>query len=623
MRKARPTDRPEGCRAHFDELLPIAPPMLLDYPVRVKPEVHLMTPGDSATMTAADIARLAGVGRAAVSNWRRRYPDFPKPVPGQSGNPEFSRAAVEDWLTATGKADQLATAGQTETGTQRLTDLSEPANDPRNAFSQKKLFSAQERSISDLSAGELLAKVIASLLPRTVATRRSADVEADEAELPVVMDPACSKATLLMAVADRFGDQVRLAGQEIQESDAGLAALNLRSNAYDTEYEIRVGDSLLENQLARYLGAAAAVVCEPPLDQPQWPSVELTTDPRWEFGTPSARDSELAWVQHSYAHLRPRGVAIVAVSPRTAVQLSGQDIRTDLVRSGALRDVIALPRGLSTLPGTDAHLWVLQRPSAEPDFAAVRMVDLSWLGDPGDVPLEYAAWQRLFQDADPTIVRTVPRLELLDGDVNLLPSRHVAANVQATAQEFGAVTDRLRGVYALAGRALPTLEPLAGPTRRSYVTLGELERAGALTIRSRDATPLRGDVILRTLGREPIVATGTIDDDEGVAHVIEIDDSRLEAQFVATFLRADASTLPVTNTTGALSRDDLRRCRIPRMRLTEQRRYGDTFRHLLELSEFVTKLAAITTKTIEQNIQGLVSGTLKPEISPEYETSEP
>ena len=108
---------------------------------------------------------------------------------------------------------------------------------------------------------------MASLLPRTVATAdRSPD--ADEAELPVVIDPACHQATLLMAVADRFGNRVRLAGQEIQESAADLAALNLRSSAHDVAYEIQVGDSLLDDRLAQYLGAAAAVVCEPPVDQP-------------------------------------------------------------------------------------------------------------------------------------------------------------------------------------------------------------------------------------------------------------------------------------------------------------------------------------------------------------------
>jgi hypothetical protein len=119
-----------------------------------------------------------------------------------------------------------------------------------------------------------------------------------------VIDRACSRGTQLLAVADR----VRLAGQEIQESAAAVAALNLRGHAHGVPYEIHVGDSLRDSQLGPYLGAAAAVVCEPPFDLPQWPSAELTTYPRWEFGIPAPRDSELARVQHCYAHLRPRGV---------------------------------------------------------------------------------------------------------------------------------------------------------------------------------------------------------------------------------------------------------------------------------------------------------------------------
>src|SRR6185437_5159335 len=196
-------------------------------------------------------------------------------------------------------------------------------------------------------------------------------------------------------------------------------------------------------------------------------------------------------------HLRPRGVAVVAVSPRTCFQLSGQDIRAALVRSGVLRDVIALPKGMSAAPGINTHLWVLQRPAAKPDYAPVRMADLSGLGDAADVPHDYAAWQRLFQDADPTIVRNVPRLELLDGDVNLLPRRHVTANIQASADELTQTAERLRTLYVQAADAVPTFMP--PPTQQqqhhSFVTLAELERAGALIIRSRDSTPLRGDVI--------------------------------------------------------------------------------------------------------------------------------
>ncbi|MWA01933.1 N-6 DNA methylase [Actinomadura sp. LD22] len=54
-------------------------------------------------MTAADIARLAGVGRAAVSNWRRRHDDFPRPVGGTAASPAFSLAEVEGWLRGQGK----------------------------------------------------------------------------------------------------------------------------------------------------------------------------------------------------------------------------------------------------------------------------------------------------------------------------------------------------------------------------------------------------------------------------------------------------------------------------------------------------------------------------------------
>src|SRR5258705_13755104 len=54
-------------------------------------------------VTAAEIARLAGVGRAAVSNWRRRYDDFPRPVGGPVTSPTFALPEVEAWLQANRK----------------------------------------------------------------------------------------------------------------------------------------------------------------------------------------------------------------------------------------------------------------------------------------------------------------------------------------------------------------------------------------------------------------------------------------------------------------------------------------------------------------------------------------
>jgi SAM-dependent methyltransferase len=549
-------------------------------------------------ITAAAIARLAGVGRAAVSNWRRRYPDFPNPVGGSLTSPTFDRAEIEAWLKITGKADQLVTAGQTDTGTQRISEL--------------------ERSITDLRPDELLARCMAALLPRETAVGGSAEEE-DEIfvdmteDLPLVLDPACGTGTALLAVADRFGGRVRLAGQEINEVKARAARSNLGDSRNAEVYEVNAGDSLLDNHLAQYMGESTAVVCEPPFDSPQWPEAELTADPRWEFGIPAPRDGELAWVQHCYAFLRPRGVAVVAVSRRTCVQPSGEGIRAALIRSGVLRAAIALPPGMASVPGTDICLWFLQRPYGEPDRGPVQMIDLSGLGDGADVPREFGAWQRLLGDADPTVSRVVSRLDLLDGDANVLPSRYVAVRTEASAQDLARVTERLTQLYARIGRGLPTFETPEQQARTSHVTLAELERVGALTIRPRDVTPRGGDVLLRTLGRPPAVATGTSSDDKGVAQVVEIDSTRLDAHFVATFLRADVAALPVANTLGAVSRDDLRRCRIPRLPLAEQRRYGEAFRKLLELDVVLKTLADISGKVVEQVIHGLTTGVLAPD----------
>ncbi|MGW4632719.1 N-6 DNA methylase [Nocardia sp. NPDC004415] len=505
-------------------------------------------------LTAAAIARLAGVGRAAVSNWRKRYPDFPQPNGGTSASPTFSRTEVEAWLTATGKAEQLATAGRTDTGT-HLLDAPEP----------------ETIETTRLSPEQLLARVIASLLPR--ATAAAQPVNAGDVDVPVVIDPAPGSGPLLAAVADRFGNRVHA---------VGLSPL----------------------------GVAAGAVCVPPLDPPTLASERADAGTSWEFGAPTGRDSELAWVQQSYAYLRPHGVAVVAVSARVCFQASGQHIRAALVRSGVLREVIALPKGMGPVPDAELCLWVLRRSYGTPDYAPVRMVNLSGVADLRDVPYQNAAWQQLRTDAAPEISRSVARVELLDGDTNLLPSRHVVARVDAA--EIDKVTEHLQALYAKVGQGLPRFAADASPPRHSTVTIAELERIGALTIRTRETTPRAGDVLIRTLGRPPIVATGDRSDEVGLSQVIEVDLARMDPHFVATFLQADANTLPTSNTIGVLSRDDLRRCRIPRLPPAEQGRYGAAFRQLLELRDALSALAAVSANVIDQTLHGLTIGTLAP-----------
>ncbi|MGW3328710.1 hypothetical protein [Streptomyces virginiae] len=53
----------------------------------------------------AEVARIVGVGRAAVACWRRRHPDFPDPVAGTGVNPQFDRRQVVAWLLAHDKTE--------------------------------------------------------------------------------------------------------------------------------------------------------------------------------------------------------------------------------------------------------------------------------------------------------------------------------------------------------------------------------------------------------------------------------------------------------------------------------------------------------------------------------------
>ncbi|MGD9570932.1 MAG: N-6 DNA methylase [Thermoleophilia bacterium] len=73
-----------------------------------------MTLSERQTISASQIAELAGVGASAVSNWRKRHrQDFPKPVgtlPG--GGDLFVLREVEEWLAAHGRSAERVDASR-------------------------------------------------------------------------------------------------------------------------------------------------------------------------------------------------------------------------------------------------------------------------------------------------------------------------------------------------------------------------------------------------------------------------------------------------------------------------------------------------------------------------------
>ncbi|MGW6454720.1 N-6 DNA methylase [Streptomyces sp. NPDC055078] len=603
-------------------------------------------PENASEVTAAGIARLAGVGRAAVSNWRRRHTDFPKPVGGTETSPSFALSEVEHWLRDQGKlaevplrervwqqlADHPATAAAsliqagcvlllardrpstwqelTAFGDERMAELLPTAleqvlgahfgddrtelfpwlaglftpragRQPLPAGSQLPGSHPVPSGSQPLPAGShspgsqppppgsqlpgspplppasslraagavpflrLVAELAAGLGPRQTfefllgrfldtnirqytltppgpaALMAAIAVPGQDFPGPVastsaqgtaapgqgisVLDPAAGTGTLLGAAAAVGAGPAALYAQDADPDLAALTALRL-ALCSDATVRARPGDTLRADAFRDT--AVDAVLCHPPFNERNWGHDELAYDPRWEYGFPARTESELAWVQHALARLRPGGTAVLLMPPAAASRRSGRRIRAGLLRRGALRAVVALPAGAAPPYGIPLHLWVLRKPEqGRAPRAELLFVDTAELAGAGGGRdrLDWAAvhhavldaWESFDRGEGPAdqsaVSREVPVIGLLDDDVDLAPARHVLPPAGGVgADELLAVRDRLTETLRLTGELAPAPAAHERPAPWPATTVGELARAGALVIRAGTATGIPG-----------------------------------------------------------------------------------------------------------------------------------
>ncbi|WP_435859561.1 N-6 DNA methylase [Streptomyces tanashiensis] len=687
-----------------------------------------------AEVTAAGIARLAGVGRAAVSNWRRRHPDFPKPVGGTETSPSFALADVERWLRAQGKLAEVplkervwqqiaghpagavtalvhagcalllvrdrsaAWPALAELPDERLAEvlpvaleetLTERLGPERAVLTPTAGALAASvpllRGAAELAAGTGVRPAFEFLLGRhldanprqyTLTPPGPAALMAALAATPrtgrggvplTVLDPASGTGGLLSAV-DQPG---AVCGQDADPDLAALTALRL-ALASDADIRVRSGDSLRADAFPAL--AADAVLCHPPFNERNWGHDELAYDPRWEYGFPARTESELAWVQHALARLRPGGTAVLLMPPAAASRRSGRRIRADLLRRGALRAVVALPAGAAPPYGIPLHLWVLRRPvQGERHAAELLLVDAaSEHTGPGregrdrlDWPAVHSAvldaWTPFDRDGTlagtPGASRSVPVIELLDDDVDLAPARHLPPPAAAEgAVQLAGVRERLTETLRRTRELTPppVTDPASGGTGlgRPTTTVGELARAGALALRAGGAgtapasAPVAvltdhdvlaaqppsgalpdgppeepvllaaGDVVVPVLGGG--AAVRVVDASaEGAAlgrnlQLLRPDPAALDPWFLAGFLRATANTRQASSYASTATRLDVRRLQLPRLPLAEQRRFGERFRALAEFEESLRLTARLGDQLVQGLYDGLADGTVAP-----------
>ena len=383
-------------------------------------------------MSAADIARIAGVRPSAVSNWRRRHDDFPRPVSGTDTSPRFDLMAVEAWLHAQGKmpeipagerlwqafesarsvlptGDALVAAGlllyylhcnpgtpvpSDSAGVRRVLDEAEHAlafgNSVvagliglRRPFDPGARETTMLHAVAQAASDDEPARVFEYLCSRAfdggartglmVTPPELADLMLDLAgdSRRRLLDPACGSGTILLVAARRGYSRVE--GQELDRSLALISALRLAFTG--ASFDVNAGDSLRADAYPR--PSADAVVCSPPFGDRNWGAEDLADDPRWEYGVPPRLEPELAWAQHALAHVSPGGSVVMLVPPAAAARPSGRRLRRALVADGALRAVISLPPRLAAHYALALQIWVLSRPEPDRAHSLVLLVDAS------------------------------------------------------------------------------------------------------------------------------------------------------------------------------------------------------------------------------------------------------
>lgn len=631
---------------------------------------------DPAAVTAADIARLAGVTRGTVSNWRRRHADFPAPIGGTDASPAFDRAQVEQWLAdrdalPEASPDDLLWRAVTEAATDgsldevlawtadRLAELT-LEGPVRSLAADTPSYAEIHRILTSELGDRDPAEALDALLDRYASSvgipstpQPVAELMADLADARGgdVFDPAAGTGELISVAVERrkFG-QARGWGQELNTALARMADARAWLHVEDEDGAVVAGDSLRHDEFPNL--RVHTVLCHPPFGVRDWGLDELADDPRWEYGIPPRSEPELAWVQHALAHLEVSGRAALLMPPAAAARPPGRRIRAELLRRGALRAVLSLPTGAVQPRHVPVHLWVLQNPGSTREAdPRVLLVDGAMAGaDPdADTPqpswaefdeMARAAWAAFEEGVapgagEPGRWQLVRAIDLLNETVDLTPARHVGvadsgASPARTLDDMRALASRLRDALRAADASVGDttgVQPGNGTPSWRTATVSDLARQGTLEFyrwpgkgRAGDMAESfsvrPGDVLVPTAAGGQVIGTVVGAQGErprtGQFHVIRPDPAHLDPWCLAGFLTAPASVQQASYGTGITQRIDARRLAVPILPLERQRRYGEVFKRLHDLAAAITEARELAGDLTTLLARALADGTVQP-----------
>lgn len=474
----------------------------------------MSSPSTSTSFVAAsDIAEIAGVSRAAVSNWRQRRDDFPPQVAGTKSKPLYALSDVTAWLTRQGYTVKQVPAGakvwaalnalrgrytpdQTATiGIALISERVMGGNAPAAfelsllmpaADTDQRLIDPVRTAIASVDESEL-ASVVDFILERTarangrmgaehgfIGSRTShilASVAANRAG-GVAYDPACGIATALLELAESGGFDSYI-GHEM--NPYALAVAEVRAALHGVSLRLEEGDIVRTDPDPDL--RADVVIAEPPFGVYMDLKTRLT-DPRFVFGAPPKSSSETAWIQHAIAHLTDHGRAFVITSQGPLFRSGSEErIRAELLRQGCIETVVGLPGRMLPHTAVPLALWVLRRPNN--GHSDVLLIDASRMED---AEKHVAQWL-----SDDSALESIPHVQvsvddLINDESKLNPQRWLATDEPSAAEvtsAFATATIKLREATQSLGEASERIS-FTPETPSRTLTVGDLVREGVL-----------------------------------------------------------------------------------------------------------------------------------------------
>ncbi len=267
-----------------------------------------------------------------------------------------------------------------------------------------------------------------------------------------IYDPTCGSGSLLLKAADEARVKISIYGQEMDNSTAGLARMNMILHD-NPSAEIWKDNTLSEPHYKEKNGQLKQfdfAVANPPFSTKAWSSgfdPEHDLYGRFEDGMPPQKNGDYAFLQHLLRSLKSTGKGAI-ILPHGVLFRGGAEagIRKNLICKGYIKGIIGLPANLFFGTGIPACIIVFDKENAA-GRKGIFMVNASqgFIKDGNKNRLRHQDIHRIVdvfnrQLEVPKYARMVPLAEISDpkNDYNLNIPRYIDNSEDEDLQDIAA-----------------------------------------------------------------------------------------------------------------------------------------------------------------------------------------